>query len=302
MTAETPVISPSSRLSSAGLLAGRCIVVTGVLTPRSIAYAIASACMNHGAELMLTSFGRAMSLTERSARRLGLDSPVLEMDASRPDQVAAVAAAARQRWGRVDGVVHAIGFAPEDALGGRFLTTPWESVATALQVSAFSLKTMAQAFVPVMPAGGSLVTLSFDATVAWPHYDWMGPTKAALEAIVRYLARDLGPRGIRVNTVAAGPLATVAAKSIPSFELLKDAWGQGAPLGWDSGDAAPVADGVVFLLSHLARGITGEMLHVDGGYHSQGAPNRPIGPGTAAAPAADQEIESSPESTSMEEV
>lgn len=298
MTAETPVsTAPGRGTHSDGLLAGRRILVTGVLTRRSIAYAIASSCMSHGAELMLTSFGRAMSLTERSARRLGLDAPVLEMDVSRADQVAAVAAAARERWGRLDGAVHAIGFAPDDALGGRFLTTPWESVATAVQVSAFSLKTMAQAFAPLMPPGGSLVTLSFDATVAWPLYDWMGPTKAALESIVRYLARDLGPQGIRVNTVSAGPLATVAARSIPSFDLLKGAWDQNAPLGWDSEDAAPVADAVVFLLSHLSRAVTGEMLHVDGGYHSQGAPLRPTGPGSpvAAQVVADGEPESSRE-------
>jgi enoyl ACP reductase len=266
-----PVIAPSS----AGLLAGRRLVVTGVLTPRSIAYAIAESCLRSGAEVLLTSFGRAMSLTERSARRLGLDGPILEMDATRPDQVAAVAGEVRSRWGGLDGAVHAIGFAPEDALGGRFLSAPWESVATAIRVSAFSLKTMAEELAPLMPRGGSLVTLTFDATVAWPLYDWMGPAKATLESIVRYLARDLGPRGIRVNTVAAGPLATVAAKSIPAFDTLKDLWSGAAPLGWDPGDAGPVADAAVFLLSDLARGVSGEMLHVDGGYHSQGAPSRP---------------------------
>lgn len=255
------------------LLAGRRILVTGVLTPKSIAYSIADSCLRSGAELMLTSFGRAMSLTERSSRRLGLEGPVLEMDATRPDQVAAVGREVRARWGELDGVVHAIGFAPDDALGGRFLSTPWESVATAMNVSAFSLKTLASELAPLMPERrGSLVTLTFDATVAWPLYDWMGPTKAALESIVRYLARYLGPRGIRVNTVSAGPLATVAAKAIPAFGLLSDAWGDAAPLGWDTGDAGPVADAAVFLLSDLARGITGEMLHVDGGYHSQGAP------------------------------
>jgi enoyl ACP reductase len=259
--------------TTTNLLAGKRIVVTGVLTPKSIAYAIASACRDQGADIALTSFGRAMSLTERSARRLGLDTDVLELDATNVDQVRAAAASLRERWGGVDGVVHAIGFAPEDALGGHFLETPWESVATAMQVSAFSLKTLAAEFAPLMePAGGSLVTLTFDATVAWPLYDWMGPTKAALEAIVRYLARDLGHRGIRVNSLSAGPLETVAAKSIPGFAGLKDSWETMAPLGWDSADAGPVADAAVFLLSDLARGVTGEMLHVDGGYHSQGAP------------------------------
>jgi len=257
--------------STAPLLAGRRILVTGVLTPKSIAYAIAESCLRSGAEVMLTSFGRAMSLTERSARRLGIDGPVVEMDASRPEQVAAVAEEVRRRWGSLDGAVHAIGFAPDDALGGKFLTTPWESVATAMQVSAFSLKTMAAELAPLMPRGGSLVTLTFDATVAWPFYDWMGPTKAALESIVRYLARDLGPRRIRVNTIAAGPLETVAAKAIRSLSGLKHAWGRIAPLSWDTADAGPVADAALFLLSDLSRGVTGEMLHVDGGYHSQGA-------------------------------
>lgn len=258
------------------LLAGRRLVVTGVLTPRSIAFAIAEAAQRAGAEVLLTSFGRAMSLTEKSARRLDPVPDVLEMDVTRTDQVAAVAAEVRRRWGTVDGAVHAIGFAPEDCLGGGFMTAPWESVATAMQVSAYSMKTLAAELAPLMPAredgGGALVALTFDAAVAWPLYDWMGPTKAALEAVVRYLARDLGPRGIRVNSVAAGPLETMAAKSIPGFKGLKDRWSQQAPLGWDSADSGPVADAVLFLLSGLARGISGEVLHVDGGYHALGAP------------------------------
>ncbi|MGH7722250.1 MAG: enoyl-ACP reductase FabI [Candidatus Dormibacteria bacterium] len=255
------------------VLAGRRILVTGVLTPRSIAFAIAQRCQAHGAEVVLTSFGRAMSLTQRSARRLQPSPEVLEMDVTDVDRVRGVAAAVRERWGSLDGVVHAIGFAPEDCLGGHFLETPWESVATALQVSSFSLKTLAAEFVPLMPAtGGALVALTFDATLAWPLYDWMGPAKAALEAIGRYLARDLGPRQVRVNTISAGPLETMAAKSIPGFATLKDAWAGQAPLGWDATDAGPVADTTVFLLSDMARGISGEVIHVDGGYHSQGAP------------------------------
>jgi enoyl ACP reductase len=275
MTQTTASVSePSPTLTpAAALLHGRRLVVTGVLTPKSIAYAIAEACLRQGAELLLTSFGRAMSLTERSARRLGLEGPVLEMDATRPDQVAAVAAEVRRRWGELDGAVHAIGFAPDDTMGGRFLTAPWESVATALHASAFSLKTMAAELAPLMtPRGGSIVTLTFDATVAWPLYDWMGPAKAALEAIVRYLARDLGPRRVRVNSISAGPLETIAAKAIPSLVSLKGAWERTAPLGWDSTDAKPVADAAVFLLSDLSRAVTGEMLHVDGGYHCLGAP------------------------------
>lgn len=260
---------------SDGILAGKRLLITGVLTPKSIAYSIAEAAMAAGAEVVLTSFGRAMSLTERSARRLsGSSAPaVLEMDVTNPEQIAAVAASVGERWGGLDGVVHAIGFAPEDALGGNFMRTPWESVATAFRVSSYSMKALAEAFAPLMPEdGGALVTLTFDATVAWPLYDWMGPAKAALEAVVRYLARDLGPRRIRVNTVAAGPLDTMAAKSIPGFDGMKRWWSDQAPLGWDPADSGPVADTTVFLLSDLARAITGEVLHVDGGYHSQGAP------------------------------
>ncbi|MHB8533679.1 MAG: enoyl-ACP reductase FabI [Solirubrobacteraceae bacterium] len=269
---------------SAGILSGRRILVTGVLTPKSIAFSIAAACHAQGAEVVLTSFGRAMSLTQRSAQRLDPVPDVLEMDITDVEQVRGVAATVRERWGALDGVVHAIGFAPADCLGGGFLDAPWSSVATALEVSSFSLKTLAAEFVPLMPpSGGAVVSLTFDATLAWPLYDWMGPAKAALEAVSRYLARELGPRHVRVNCIAAGPLETVAAKSIPGFRGLKDAWSGQAPLGWDAGDAGPVADTAVFLLSEMARGISGELIHVDGGYHSQGAP---------AATAEDAETES----------
>jgi enoyl ACP reductase len=255
-----------------GLLSGKRVVVTGVLTPKSIAFAIAAAAQAAGAEVLLTSFGRAMSLTRRSAERLDPVPEVLEMDVTDPEQVRAVAEHARATWGGVDGLVHAVGFAPPDCLGGGFLEAPWSSVSTAFQISSYSLQTLAAAFAPLMPEGGSIVTLTFDARVAWPVYDWMGPAKAALEAIARYLARELGPRGIRVNTIAAGPLETIAARSIPGFEVLKAAWGRHSPLGWDSSDSGPVADTTAFLLSDLSRAITGEMIHVDGGYHSQGAP------------------------------
>lgn len=251
----------------------RRVLVTGVLTPKSIAYAIAAACHAAGARTVLTSFGRAMSLTRRSARRLTPPPDVLEMDVTDVAQVRAAASHVRDAWQGLDAVVHAVGFAPEDCLGGGFLDAPWSSVATAFEVSSYSLRTLASEFVPLMPeSGGSMVTLTFDATVAWPLYDWMGPAKAALEAIVRYLARDLGRRHVRVNAIAAGPLETIAAKAIPGFDGLRASWQRQAPLGWDSADAGPVADACVFLLSELARGITGEVVHVDGGYHSQGAP------------------------------
>ena len=264
---------PTVSATGSNLLRGKRVLVTGVLTPKSIAFAIAAAAQGAGAQVILTSFGRAMSLTRRSAQRLSPAPDVLEMDVTNVAQVRAVAGQVSERWGGLDAVVHAIGFAPEDCLGGGFLEAPWSSVSTAFEISSYSLRTLAAEFVPLMPkSGGSLVTLTFDATVAWPLYDWMGPAKAALEAIARYLARDLGRRGVRVNTVAAGPLGTIAAKSIPGFETLEASWGLQAPLGWDSADAGPVADTCVFLLSDMSRGITGEIVHVDGGFHSQGAP------------------------------
>jgi enoyl-[acyl-carrier protein] reductase I len=253
---------------------GKRILVTGVLTPKSIAFSIADAVQRAGGEVVLTSVGRAMSLTRRSAQRLATPPDVLDMDVTDVAQVRAVAAELRARWGGVDGVVHAVGFAPPDCLGGRFLDAPWESVSTALQVSTFSMKTLAAEFVPLMPpSGGALVALTFDGSVAWPLYDWMGPAKAALEAVVRYLARDLGARHIRANSLSAGPLETIAAKSIPDFDGLKRRWTEQAPLGWDTTDSTPVADAAVFLLSDMARAISGEVLHVDGGYHAVGAPS-----------------------------
>ena len=253
------------------LLEGKRLLITGVLTPQSIAFATARAAQEEGAEVVLTGFGRGLSLTEKTARRLPTPADVLEMDANDEDQVRAVADALRERWGGLDGLLHAIAYAPEDALGGNFLNTPAESAATAFRTSAFSLKTLVVAFLPLMTEGGGVVSLDFDATVAWPGYDWMGVSKAALEAVTRYLARDVGRQGVRVNCVSAGPLRTVAAKGIPGFDRFTDIWHRRAPLGWDVTDPAPVADAAVFLLSDRARAITGEVVHVDGGYHAMGA-------------------------------
>jgi enoyl-[acyl-carrier protein] reductase I len=221
--------------------------------------------------VILTSFGRGMSLTERSAKRLDPSPSVLELDVTDPAHFGRLTTTLRERWGRIDGVLHAIAFAPEDALGGNFLNTPWESVQNAMRVSTFSLKELSVACAPLMTDGGSIVTLDFDNRFAWPVYDWMGVCKAALEATVRYLARDLGPRGIRVNAIAAGPLVTVAAKGIPGFKALERRWPKQAPLGWDSRSAhLAVARGAVALLSDWFPSTTGELLHVDGGYHAMG--------------------------------
>jgi enoyl-[acyl-carrier protein] reductase I len=257
------------------LLAGKRLLITGVITKDSIAFHTAERAQREGAEVVLTSFGRVRRMTERAAAKLPEPVDVLELDVNKPDDLVSLTDSLRQRWGWVDGALHAIAFAPEDALGGRFLTAPAASANQAFQTSAFSLKELAVALEPLMGEGGSIVGLDFDATVAWPIYDWMGVAKAALESVSRYLARDLGPKGIRVNLVSAGPLGTVAARGIPGFEQLAEFWQQQAPLGWDVEDPSPVAGAVCFLLSDYARAITGEILHVDGGFHAMGAPRPP---------------------------
>ncbi len=254
------------------LLEGKRLLVTGVLTPQSIAFAVAKTAQEQGAEIVLTGFGKSMGLTERSAKRLPRPVDVLELDANDDEQLERLAGELGDRWGALDGFLHAIAFAPQDALGGNFLHTPRESAEVAFRTSAFSLKALAVAVYPLMEkvGGGSIVSMDFDGTVAWPIYDWMGVSKAALESVTRYLARDLGPRGIRVNCVSAGPLRTMAAKSIPGFDVLARAWGGRSPLAWNTSDPLPVARTVAFLLSDWAAGITGEIVHVDGGYHAMG--------------------------------
>ncbi len=259
------------------MLAGKRLLITGVLTGDSIAFEVARVAQLSGAEVVLTGFGRERRLTERVAAKLPEPVEVLELDANKPTDLEALAGTLGARWSALDGVLHAIAFAPEDALGGNFMATPVESAQTALTTSAFSLKALAVALSPLLEqadGGGAVVGLDFDATVAWPVYDWMGVAKAALESVARYLARDLGPRGVRVNLVSAGPIETMAAGGIPGFEQLAETWQCEAPLGWDVGDPGPVAARVCFLLSSLSRGITGEIVHVDGGYHAMGAPIR----------------------------
>jgi meromycolic acid enoyl-[acyl-carrier protein] reductase len=254
------------------LLKDKRLVVTGVLTDASIAYSVARLAQEEGAEIVLTSFGRAQRITERVAKRLPVPADVLTLDVTAPDDLTTLTAELERRWGHVDGVLHAIGFAPEACLGGDFLRAGWEDVSVAMHVSAYSLKALAQAVVPLMrERGGSIVALDFDARQAWPAYDWMGVAKAALESCCRYLARDLGPHGIRVNLVAAGPIRTMAAKSIPGFSAFEDVWGPRAPLGWSVDDPEPVAKACVALLSDWFPATTAEMIHVDGGFHAMGA-------------------------------
>jgi enoyl-[acyl-carrier protein] reductase I len=255
------------------LLKGKKLLITGVLTRQSIAFAIANEAQMAGAEIVLTSFGRVRTITEMSAKRLKPVPEILELDVNKPEDIAAVRENLAERWGRLDGVVHAIAFAPADALGGNFLNTPWESAATAFRTSAFSLKELAAGLLPLMKEnGGSIVTIDFDnSTQAWPSYDWMGVSKAALESIVRYLARDLGRHGVRVNALAAGPQATIAAKGVPGFKAIEETWDRRAPLGWDTKSATAVAKTACAMLSDYMPATTGELIHVDGGYHAMGA-------------------------------
>jgi enoyl-[acyl-carrier protein] reductase I len=252
------------------LLEDKKLLITGVLTDDSIAWHVARVAQEQGAELVCTGFGRGLRLTERSVQRLPHPTDVLELDINDPQQVDAVMGNLEQRWGKVDGALHAIAFAPPDALGGNFLNTAPESASTAFVTSAFSLKTLAVALRPLLEqaGGGGIVTLDFDNTQAWPAYDWMGVAKSALESVTRYLARDLGPSKIRVNAVSAGPLGTVAAKSIPGFEAFDRVWSRRAPLGWDPSNPDAVARMICVLMSDWAPMTSGEIVHVDGGFHA----------------------------------
>ena len=255
------------------LLDGKKLLITGVLTDDSIAWHAARVAQEEGAEVVCTGFGRGLRLTQRSVSRLPDDADVLELDINDPDHVTALTADLQQRWGRVDGALHAIAYAPEDALGGNFLDTPAASAQIAFVTSAFSYKTLAVALRPLLEeaGGGGLVTLDFDNSQAWPSYDWMGVAKSALQSVTRYLARDLGPSGIRVNAVSAGPLGTVAAKSIPGFATFDRVWADRAPLGWDPSHPDPVARMICVLMSDWAPMTSGEVVHVDGGFHAVAA-------------------------------
>jgi enoyl ACP reductase len=264
------------------MLAGRRILVTGVLDRHSIAFATAARAQQLGAEVIVTGFGRTKRMTERAAGQLPEPPEVLELDVNSAEDLERLRGELERRWGGLDGILHAIAYAPADALGGGFLETPAESAVQAYQTSAFSLKALVAGLLPLLEragtaagasgpgAGAAVVGLDFDASVAWPSYDWMGVAKAALEAVARYLARDVGGRGVRVNLVSAGPIETLAAGGIPGFGQLAEVWSRTAPLAWDVEDPGPVADAVCFLLSPLARAITGEIVHVDGGFHAIG--------------------------------
>jgi len=254
-----------------GLLDGKKLLVTGVLTDSSIAFHVARLAQEQGADLVLSSFGRQFRLTEAIARRLPKPAPVVQLDVTSAEDLAALVGRVTEHTDHLDGVVHSIAFAPQSIMGGNFLAGEWKDVATAIEVSSFSYKSLAVAARPLLTRGSSIVGLTFDGRYAWPVYDWMGVAKAALEATSRYLARDLGPEGIRVNLVSAGPIRTTAAKSIPGVSTLEKGWPERAPLGWDVTDPEPTARAVAALLSDWFPATTGEMVHVDGGVHAMGA-------------------------------
>ena len=255
-----------------GILAGKRLLITGVLTEDSLAYGVAELAQHEGAEIVLTGAGRGLNLTRRVAKKLPAPPDVLELDVTEPGQLSAVAGELQQRWGSLDGVLHAIGFAPATCLGGGFLEAPWADVSVALHISTYSLSALTAAMLPLLKAagGGSVVGLDFDATRAWPAYDWMGVAKAGLESTARYLAKEVGREQVRVNLVAAGPMRTLAAKSIPGFAAFEEAWVERAPLGWDISDSSSVAKACAALLSDWFPMTTGEIIHVDGGFHAMG--------------------------------
>ena len=250
------------------LLHGKKLLITGVLMDSSIAFHVAKLAQEQGAEVVLTSFGRALKITQAVARRLPSTPPVIELDVTNPDHIATLADRLSEHVDHLDGVLHSIGFAPQGAFN--FLEASWEDVGTALHASAYSLKALAVGALPLMSPGGSIVGLTFDAKYAWPVYDWMGVAKAAFESTSRYCARDLGPKGVRVNLVAAGPIKTTAAKSVPGFKAFEHSWSSRSPLGWDVNDAVPAAKACVALFSDWFPATTGEIIHVDGGFHAMG--------------------------------
>lgn len=255
-----------------GILDGKTILVAGVTMDTSIGFSVARVAQEQGARVIVSNFGRALGITKRIVGRLPEPAPVIELDVTDPGHLERLPRLLGEHTETLDGVVHSIAYGnPETLLGGKFLTGPWADVAQAVQVSAYSLVSLTNACRPLMSAGGSVVGMTFDATIAWPAYDWMGVAKAGLESAARYLARDLGPESIRVNLVSAGPLKTLAAKAIPGFEDLDRGWGERAPLGWDNADQLPTAKAVVALLSDFFPATTGEIVHVDGGYHAMGA-------------------------------
>jgi enoyl-[acyl-carrier protein] reductase I len=254
-----------------GILEGKRILVAGVTMDTSIGFAVARVAQQEGATVLVSNFGRALGITKRIVNRLPEPAPVLELDVTDPEHLERLPDLVREHVDGLDGVVHSVAYGnPETLLGGKFLDGPWDDVAQAVQVSAYSLKSLSVACLPLMSPGGSVVGMTFDASVAWPAYDWMGFSKAALESCSRYLARDLGPKGVRVNLVSAGPLKTLAAKAIPGFEALESSWKDRAPLGWDETDHVPTAKAVCALLSDFFPATTGEIVHVDGGFHAMG--------------------------------
>ncbi len=253
-----------------GLLDGKTALVMGVANRWSIAWAVARAFSREGARVVFTFQGERQEKDVRELAGTLPDSVVLPCDVTRDEELARLGEAVKERTGGVDGLVHSLAFANREDLSGAFLDTSRTGFALALDVSAYSLVATARHLAPALSPGAAIVTLTYlGSTRVMPNYNVMGVAKAALEASVRYLASDLGPRGIRVNAISAGPIKTASARAIQGFSKILEVMEQRAPLRRNT-DPMEVADAAVFLASPLARGITGEVLFVDNGFHIMG--------------------------------
>ena len=248
------------------LLENKFGIIFGVANRRSIAWASAQACAEAGARLAFTYQNERL---KDNVERLiaGTDAPLAQCDVTKPEEVEQTFAVVREKFGRLDFLIHSLAFAPREALEGEFVATTREAFLTALDISAYSLAELARAAAPLMTDGGSIVSMTYyGAEKVVPGYNVMGVAKAALEASTRYLANDLGPRGIRVNAISAGPINTLAARGVGSFSTMLKHHADRSPLKRNV-EPREVGGAALFLCSPLSSGITGEVLHVDCGYN-----------------------------------
>ena len=256
-------------LQATGLLAGKRILVTGVLTDRSLAYHAAAKMQELGAEVLLTSFGRAKRITERAAQMLPKATDVLELDVTKQSDYDALVEELGARWDSVDGLLHSVAFAPAQLFKDPFLHANLDDVEAAMRISSYSLQQLSATLLPLMvrsQSGASIVALTVEDRVRVHPYAWMSVAKSVLNSIARQLAVHLADHNVRVNLIAAGPVRTNAGSVIPEFSEMEDTYKR-APLGWDTRDHTAIAGPAAFLMSDLSRNMTGDILKVDGGMH-----------------------------------